>query len=275
MHPVRLAHGRSATPMTHPACTQCGRPVDGESQRYCPQCGQPTPPPRIDWHFLGHELEHSILHMDRGLLFTLRELMLRPGRLLRDYLAGRRLGHAKPLLLIMVMAAAVTLGMRAVQWLHPDANATLMGSAPAPGADEGMAASAAMAGWMQRNYALLTLLLLPLQAGCFRLLFGRGYGLNYPEWLVVVALLTVQAFVLQCVALAVGLAWPSAFHPTYLLMILLAVVYGCASLPGLFPARPAWRVLLRALAAFVLFMVASILSTTVAGVVIVQLQRTA
>ena len=91
------------------ACANCDRAIAGQDQKFCPACGQPTPAHRIDWHFLGHELEHSVLHMDRGILYSLRQLMLRPGRLMRDYIDGRRGNHVKPLLLIMVSAAAVVL----------------------------------------------------------------------------------------------------------------------------------------------------------------------
>ena len=49
------------------SCINCGHAVVGPDQTFCPACGQPTQPHRIDWHFLGHELEHSVLHMDRGI----------------------------------------------------------------------------------------------------------------------------------------------------------------------------------------------------------------
>ena len=73
-------------------CGNCGRAMDVSGQKFCPDCGQPTPAHRIDWHFLGHELEHSVLHMDRGIFYTLKNLMIRPGHMIRDYLAGRRAG---------------------------------------------------------------------------------------------------------------------------------------------------------------------------------------
>ena len=90
-------------------CINCGLAVAHPEQKFCPACGQPTPVHRIDWHFLGHELEHSVLHMDRGVLYSLKELMLRPGHLIRGYLEGRRAKQVKPLLLLMISAAAVLL----------------------------------------------------------------------------------------------------------------------------------------------------------------------
>ena len=88
-------------------CANCGLAVAGPEQKFCPACGQPTPVHRVDWHFMLHELEHSVLHMDRGILYSIRELMVRPGRLMRDYLEGRRAHQVKPFLLLMVTAAGV------------------------------------------------------------------------------------------------------------------------------------------------------------------------
>ena len=45
--------------------------------------------------------------MDRGIFYSLKELMLRPGHLMRDYIEGRRANQVKPLLLLMITAAAV------------------------------------------------------------------------------------------------------------------------------------------------------------------------
>src|SRR3546814_13913424 len=45
--------------------------------------------------------------MERGIAYSLAQLMLRPGHLLRDYIGGRRERQAKPLLLLMVTSALV------------------------------------------------------------------------------------------------------------------------------------------------------------------------
>src|SRR3546814_13004770 len=45
--------------------------------------------------------------MERGIAYSLAQLMLRPGHLMRDYIGGRRGRQAKPLLLLMVTAALV------------------------------------------------------------------------------------------------------------------------------------------------------------------------
>ena len=224
-------------------CINCALAVAGPGQKFCPGCGQPTPAHRIDWHFLGHELEHSVLHMDRGILYSLRQLMLRPGRLMRDYIDGRRGNHVKPLLLIMVSAAAVVLLNRFF------AGGMLMDAGTPVGAagslEPGLMASAAaaryiiasqtVAGWVDAHFAAFTLALLPLEAWVLRLVFGRYGRLNYPEWLVVTALLTVQVFVIWMVLIPFHRWIPH----TQFWAGLAGVAYAVYSLLQFFEGRPA------------------------------------
>ncbi|WP_269790123.1 DUF3667 domain-containing protein [Stenotrophomonas sp. Iso1] len=188
-------------------CINCERAVADAAQKFCPNCGQPTPAHRIDWHFLGHELEHSVLHMDRGILYSLKQLMLRPGPLLRDYIEGRRGNQVKPLLLITVMSAVVVLLNRLVVGtgmmdMSGSVNSTgaLNTSAEAQALMSGfMSASRSVGDWINAHFAAFTLLLLPIEASVKWLVFRRYSKLNYPEWLVITALLTVQVFVIWTV----------------------------------------------------------------------------
>jgi hypothetical protein len=43
------------------------------------------------------DVQDQFVHFDRGFLFTIRELMLRPGHSVREYLAGKRVQHVKPI----------------------------------------------------------------------------------------------------------------------------------------------------------------------------------
>lgn len=253
-------------------CANCGRAIEGADQRFCPVCGQPTPMHRIDWHFMAHELEHSVLHMDRGILYSIRELMLRPGRLMRDYLEGRRARQAKPFLLLMVTAAAVVfLGKLALAGNVMDSVVqinTLAATGASPDAQAVQAAilqaQSVVQDWMNRNFALFTLLLIPLEALAFRLAFIGTGRLNYPEWLVVVAFLTVQTFVFWGLAIPLQRWFPQA--PTA--AIGLAICYMVYSLAHLFAERPLWESVLRALAGLGAYFLVTGLLAVAAGMVL-------
>jgi hypothetical protein len=229
-------------------CANCGRAIDGTDQSFCPTCGQPTPAHRIDWHFLGHELEHSVLHMDRGIFYSLKNLMLRPGRFIRDYIEGRRARQVKPLLLLMIMAAAIV--FLAKYFLEGDLIGSAM-SVGGTGAARSANAFAAVKNWMNANYAVATLLLLPFEAAAFRLAFHRVGHLNYPEWLVIATFLTVQTFVVMLFLTPFQHAYPQA----QIWGLSLAIVYNIFSLVLFFKEYPRWKAVLRSLLGFGIFMV--------------------
>ena len=43
-------------------------------------------------HFMEHDLIHGVWHIDKGVLFTVKELILRPGDSVRGFIQGKRVG---------------------------------------------------------------------------------------------------------------------------------------------------------------------------------------
>lgn len=258
-------------------CANCDRAIAGPDQKFCPACGQPTPAHRIDWHFLGHELEHSVLHMDRGILYSLKELMLRPGRFMRDYIDGRRGHQAKPLLMLMVMAAVVVILSKYLAGVGVVDSAVMAGASAATEGGAGMPVDKALldkttrmaADLMNQYFAAFTLLLLPLEAAAFRLAFHRAGNLNYPEWLVITALLTVQTFVFWAVLLVLHrwIPQPEAWA------LLLSMAYAIFSLVQFFQGYPRWKSVLRTLLGLAIFMVMNMVVGQVVAILLVISMR--
>ena len=237
------------------ACANCDRAIVGSGQKFCPACGQPTPARRIDWHFLGHEIEHSVLHMDRGIFYSLKELMLRPGHLMRDYIEGRRANQVKPLLLLMITAAAVVFLSKYLLAGDVLGSAFVVTGGETTGTGVAVKFDAllvevftAVRDWTNAHYAAAALLLLPLEAAAFRLAF-RGMGLNYPEWLVLIAYITAQAFVITAVTIVLRHWLPQA----QAWGIWLSIVYALFSLAQFFKSYPRWQSVLRGIFGFVLY----------------------
>lgn len=78
-------------------CTDCGEPVSG---RFCSNCGQPTHVHRSLLH-LGEEMLHGVMHFDARIWRTLPLLALNPGRLTREWVAGKRTRYVSPLALFL------------------------------------------------------------------------------------------------------------------------------------------------------------------------------
>lgn len=79
-------------------CKNCNTEIDS---KFCPDCGQPTNLKRIDGHYIIHEIEH-VLHFERGILYTIRELLINPGKNIRRYLTENRSRLVKPIIFIIV-----------------------------------------------------------------------------------------------------------------------------------------------------------------------------
>ena len=86
-------------------CVNCDTPI---SENYCPNCGQPAQLKRIDGRYIIHEIEH-ILHFEKGILFTIRELLIRPGKNIRHFLSKDRGRLVKPIIFIIVTSLIYTL----------------------------------------------------------------------------------------------------------------------------------------------------------------------
>ena len=89
------------------ACRDCGTLAGG---RFCPACGQPTHVSQ-DLHGLWHETLHGLLHLDGSLWRTLPLLALHPGRLMREWIDGRRTRYLGPVGLFLGAAILMFLAL--------------------------------------------------------------------------------------------------------------------------------------------------------------------
>ena len=96
---LRLRRARADIPPGSP-CANCEAELIGP---YCHDCGQLA----VDFHKsiwrLGREVLESFFHIDGRLAYTLPRLILRPGRLTRDYLDGKRAYQVPPLRMFLVV----------------------------------------------------------------------------------------------------------------------------------------------------------------------------
>ncbi|HUQ13806.1 MAG TPA: DUF3667 domain-containing protein [Novosphingobium sp.] len=109
---VEPAHGEAdGTGHTaEAACLNCGTALVGP---HCHQCGQAAHVHRTLGAFF-HDLLHGAFHFEGKVWRTLPLLLLRPGRLTREYIDGRRASYVSPIALflfaVFLMFAAAGLG---------------------------------------------------------------------------------------------------------------------------------------------------------------------
>ena len=96
----------------HPThCLNC-ETVLSDGQRFCAHCGQKTSTHRLTWTHFQHEFFHALTHADRGILHLFKELVLRPGVVVREYLAGTRQKVLQSLFLFPRLGGRHGLGRR-------------------------------------------------------------------------------------------------------------------------------------------------------------------
>lgn len=86
--------------MNHSHCLNCGKNL---TDKYCAGCGQKADTHRITFkHFLLHDLLHGTFHIDRGILYTAKQALIRPGQAALDYIAGKRIRFYNVFYLILI-----------------------------------------------------------------------------------------------------------------------------------------------------------------------------
>ncbi|MBC7992078.1 MAG: DUF3667 domain-containing protein [Rhizobacter sp.] len=116
-------------------CRNCGTSAP---QNYCPACGQETAlhPPTL--REFVHEFVGHYVALEGALWRTLAMLLGRPGRLTREYLAGRRRRYVLPLRMFLTASflffVALKLLPSSLDEATPSDIRTVTPAAPAPGA---------------------------------------------------------------------------------------------------------------------------------------------
>ena len=83
-------------------CLNCGATVMG---RYCHVCGQENVKPKESfWHLVTHFF-NDVTHFDGKFFTTLKDLLLKPGFLSKEYMIGRRNSYLNPVRMYVFTSA--------------------------------------------------------------------------------------------------------------------------------------------------------------------------
>lgn len=154
-------------------CKNCGYEFEGN---YCSQCGQKAKTQRLDWHYLSDEAKYTFLHINGGLLYTAKQLFVRPGDMVREFIEGKRVHHYKPILLLFVLG-----GIYSVLLHYVYNDQMLVGLENTSEAAKQMGEK--VADFMMDHYALTEIVFLPILA-FFSWLTFRPWGYNFIEHII-------------------------------------------------------------------------------------------
>jgi hypothetical protein len=154
-------------------CKNCGTHFEGN---YCYNCGQSADTHKLNSAYLRQNL-HGLLfkYFHKGILYTSKQLLTKPGDSVRGYLAGKRVNHFDPISLLITFAALYGL-------LYHTLGINLIDTTTVKDTKEA-AENSAINAWIIGHYALVTCTTLPFLALGSYLCF-RKQGYNFVEHIV-------------------------------------------------------------------------------------------
>lgn len=179
-------------------CKNCHHRFEG---KYCSNCGQIASTERINLQYLIHAISISVLQLERGFLFTVKELFLHPGHMIRDFLEGKRQPYVRPLSFLIFTSALYVL---VSHFLELNTHSKDIVEGFKLGMEDNNQSEAdtkllTLLTWITSSNALSVLLTLPLfSLGSF--LAFKSVKYNYFEHLVLNTYIAAQQMIIYLVA---------------------------------------------------------------------------
>lgn len=166
----------------HPElCKNCEHTFQGN---FCSNCGQKTNTVRLNWYFVVDELKYTFLHINKGLLYSCKQLLIRPGDTVREFLEGKRVKHYKPILLIVVLTGVSGLLMHFLPMEELLNESVKLSNDSNIERSKFVKSMTKFMDWFTKNYAFFELGMVPVFSLCSWLAFKK-YGYNYIENIII------------------------------------------------------------------------------------------
>jgi Protein of unknown function (DUF3667) len=81
-------------------CIHCSKHVE---ENFCSHCGQKRYK-RIDRKYIWDEIQYTLVHVNKGFLYSIKNIIKNPGRTTREFIDGDRVSHYKPISLAFILA---------------------------------------------------------------------------------------------------------------------------------------------------------------------------
>ena len=150
------------------ACQNCNQDI---TNNFCSNCGIPTHLEKIDRNYALKEFV-NLFGFEKGFLYTIKELLLRPGQTTHTYLSKNRHKYTKPLTFLLATSALYTL---LIHYLHAE---SVLIEKMAKTNQQFHGQSGVQ--WMQDNYGYANILS-GIFTAYFLKIFFRKYNYNFYE----------------------------------------------------------------------------------------------
>lgn len=210
-------------------CKNCGHLLS-ETYQFCPDCGQTAHVHKFSFGHLAHELFHAFTHADKGILLLLKGLAINPGKVVSEYVDGKRKKYFSPFTFFLL---CVGFFVFMSTWVKPNGedptvDPAVLARIPTEAGKKmyitAMERSKTVYTVTQKHPNILAMIALPFNAFFFWIFFGRR-GRNYIEFIVAMLFLGSFANLVFSVAIYPIMSATRVPYPT---------VYWCTLVGGLF-----------------------------------------
>lgn len=150
-------------------CQNCNQDI---VDNFCAKCGQKKYK-RIDKKYVLDELQYTLVHTNKGFMYSVKSILRNPGKTAREFIYGNRVNHYKPIGLVFILAGISTFISFKIIGLDQ-----MMKGAQMPGQNTQVMTE--MMGFLQNYNSILMLIFIPILALLSKLSFGDWRN-NYYE----------------------------------------------------------------------------------------------
>ena len=236
-------------------CSKCNREF---ADNYCGYCGQAAKQKRIDGKYVLHEIVH-VLHLEKGIFFTIKELVLRPGATVRDFISTDRSRLVKPVIFIIITSVIYSICSHLTP--HVEEHYT-------PLERSILSDLKVVSDWIQHHYGYANIIM-GIFITLWLKLFFRNYAFNFFE--ILVLLCFVMGIGMLLLALSSIIEAVSGVHLVFVTEVI-TILY-CSWAIGQFFDKPRFSSYMKAVAAYLMGMISYNVVVIIVCIVVILIKR--
>jgi len=208
-------------------CLNCGREFEGD---FCPKCGQSAKTGRFTIKFIWENLIAAIFGTYGGILFTFKNLFIRPGKMMVEILDGKRRSYFSPFpmllftLTLFILVYSFTGSRDYVKRAETIAEASKNGDDQVNYVVQKTMSEALT--FYNDHYTLCYLLTLPLLAFTARVCYGRQNRkrYNWTEYVIILVYASVFVILYRILLSLAYLISPNVSQKMVLMLPLIIII---------------------------------------------------
>ncbi len=241
--------------MTMMLCKTCNSEVNGN---FCSNCGSPKELKRIDGKYILNEIS-SVINFDKGIFYTIKELLIRPGNAVKEFILEDRKRLIKPILFLIVCSLVYTIAQQLLKFEDGYINMDFGDLNDKP--------IGKMLNWVIKDYGYANILMAVFTTMWIKIFFGK-YRYNFYE-----------IFILLCFTMGISMLIFTLFgiiegiinYPILQYGANIAIIYSAWAIGQFFNGKNKWNYLKSLLSYFLgmlTFLIVFIIIGVIAGQII-------